>query len=211
MPNFNTDTEFLSNQNVERMSDPNSNCSTFKEESLSKRCWRRFKTIRGLGLVLVILKNLLAIIADSVVKKIDNIGKYAIANIWIEMQRILHFLLFRFCQPNILPKPHHVDNNNELEYCQRPTSISGGTLKKRQSSPSGQAIFSVDFKMKIFSKVLINRCLISGVHVMAAYFALQQMPLSVQKLIISARPIFTVILARIFLKEPFGKIDVSLF
>ena len=45
---------------------------------------------------------------------------------------------------------------------------------------------------------------------MAAYFALQQMPLSVQKLIISARPIFTVILARIFLKEPFGKIDVSL-
>ena len=145
MPNFNTDTEgkaeFLSNQNVERMSDPNSNCSTFKGESLLKRCWRRFKTIRGLGLVLVILKNLLAIIADSVVKKIDNIGKYAIANIWIEMQRILHFSLFRFCQPNILPKPHHVDNNNELEYCQRPTSIPSGTLKKRQNSPSGQAIF----------------------------------------------------------------------
>ena len=34
------------------------------------------------------------------------------------------------------------------------------------------------------------------------------MPISVQKIIISARPIFTVILARLFLKEAFGKLDV---
>ena len=151
MENVNNDTEektkFLSNYNVERMSDTNSNCSTFKEESLSKRCWGRFKTIPGLGLLLVILKNLLAIIADSVVKKIDNIGK-TITHIWIEMQIIIHFLLSRFCQPDILPKPHHVDNNNELEYCQRPTSISSGTIEKRQSSPSGQAIISMDFKIR---------------------------------------------------------------
>ena len=53
-----------------------------------------------------------------------------------------------------------------------------------------------------------SRCIISGVQVLAAYFALQQMPISVQKIIISARPIFTVILARLFLKEAFGKLDV---
>ena len=35
---------------------------------------RRLKRIPGLGLILVILKNLLSIIADSVVKKIENIG-----------------------------------------------------------------------------------------------------------------------------------------
>ena len=51
------------------------NCSTFKEESVSKRWLRSVKRIPGLGLILVILKNLLSIIADSVVKKIENIGR----------------------------------------------------------------------------------------------------------------------------------------
>ena len=79
MPNIETEekTNFLSNQNIITKSDPDFNCFfTFKEESVSKRCWRRVKRIPGLGLLLVILKNLLAIIADSVVKKIDNIGKF---------------------------------------------------------------------------------------------------------------------------------------
>ena len=79
MPNIETEekTNFLSNQNIITNSDQDFNCSfTFKEESVSKRCWRRVKRIPGLGLILVILKNLLAIIADSVVKKIDNIGKF---------------------------------------------------------------------------------------------------------------------------------------
>ena len=56
--------------------------------------------------------------------------------------------------------------------------------------------------------IIQSRCMISGAQVLAAYFALQQMPISVQKIIISARPIFTVVLARLFLKEPFGKLDV---
>jgi len=43
----------------------------------------------------------------------------------------------------------------------------------------------------------------------AAYFAIQQMPLSVVKTIMSARPIITVILARIFLKEKFGLKEVT--
>ena len=79
MPNIETEekTNFLSNQKIITKSDPDFNCFlTFKEESVSKRCWRRMKRIPGLGLILVILKNLLAIIADSVVKKIDNIGKF---------------------------------------------------------------------------------------------------------------------------------------
>ena len=78
MPNIETEekTNFLSNQNIITKSDLDFNCSTFKEESVSKRCWRRVKRIPGLGLILVILKNLLAIMADSVVKKIDNIGKF---------------------------------------------------------------------------------------------------------------------------------------
>ena len=67
-------TQCLSNQKIITISDPESNCPTFKEESVSKRWLRRVKRIPGLGLILVILKNLLSIIADSVVKKIENIG-----------------------------------------------------------------------------------------------------------------------------------------
>ena len=44
---------------------------------------------------------------------------------------------------------------------------------------------------------------------MAAYFAIQQMPLSVEKMIVSARPIFTLFFARIFLKEAFGIFEVK--
>ena len=136
-------TNFLSNQNIVTKSNPDFNCSTFKEESFSKRCLMRVKRIPGLGLILVTLKNVLAIIADSVVKKIDNIGRFW-KKYWIKLPIVKQFLLLRFCQPNILPKPHHVDNNNDLEYCERPTTISIGTLEKRQSSSSSQAIFSKD-------------------------------------------------------------------
>ena len=79
MPNIEQDekTQCLSNQKIITNSDSESNnynCPTFKEESVSKRWLRRVKRIPGLGLILVILKNLLSIIADSVVKKIENIG-----------------------------------------------------------------------------------------------------------------------------------------
>ena len=67
-------TQCLSNQKIITVSESNNNCPTFKEESVSKRWLRRVKRIPGLGLILVILKNLLSIIADSVVKKIENIG-----------------------------------------------------------------------------------------------------------------------------------------
>ena len=78
MPNIEPDekTQCLSDQKILTISypEPNNNCPTFKEESVSKRWLRRVKRIPGLGLILVILKNLLSIIADSVVKKIENIG-----------------------------------------------------------------------------------------------------------------------------------------
>ena len=69
-------TKCLSYQKIITISDPETinHCSTFKEESVSKRWLRMVKRIPGLGLILVILKNLLSIIADSVVKKIENIG-----------------------------------------------------------------------------------------------------------------------------------------
>ena len=56
----------------------------------------------------------------------------------------------------------------------------------------------------------IIRCLFKKLNFIAAYFAIQQMPLSVVKTIMSARPIITVILARIFLKENFGLKEVTL-
>ena len=37
------------------------------------------------------------------------------------------------------------------------------------------------------------------------------MPLSVEKMIVSARPIFTILFARIFLKEAFGIVEVEQF
>ena len=53
------------------------------------------------------------------------------------------------------------------------------------------------------------RGIISCGHGLAAYFAIQQMPLSVEKMIVSARPIFTILFARIFLKEAFGIFEVE--
>ena len=53
------------------------------------------------------------------------------------------------------------------------------------------------------------RCILAGFHVLAAYFALQQMPLSVQKMILSLRPVFTIIFERVFLKVPVGVVEVT--
>ena len=68
-------TKILTNQKNREISDSNSYTNGFKDEPVSKKWWRKIKRIPGLGLVLVILKNLLAITADSIVKKIENIGK----------------------------------------------------------------------------------------------------------------------------------------
>ena len=55
--------------------------------------------------------------------------------------------------------------------------------------------------------LLVTRCVIGCLHVSISYFALQQMPLSVQKIILSTRPVFTIIFARIFLKESCGLVE----
>ena len=55
----------------------------------------------------------------------------------------------------------------------------------------------------------IIRCILAGFHVLAAYFALQQMPLSVRVMILSLKPVFTIIFERIFLKVPVGVIEVK--
>lgn len=54
----------------------------------------------------------------------------------------------------------------------------------------------------------VMRCILAGFHVLAAYFALQQMPLSVQKMILSLKPVFTIIFERIFLKVPIGVVEI---
>jgi len=49
--------------------------------------------------------------------------------------------------------------------------------------------------------LLVARCLIGCVQVSAGYFALQQMPVGIQKMISSCKPVFTIVFARLFLKE----------
>ena len=66
------------------------------------------------------------------------------------------------------------------------------------------------FSSEIYLVILSLRCILAGFHVLAAYFALQQMPLSVQKMILSLKPVFTIIFERIFLKVPIGVVEVAL-
>ena len=55
--------------------------------------------------------------------------------------------------------------------------------------------------------LLVIRSIIGLLQVMANFYALQQMPLGVVKMIISTKPVFTIIFARIFLKESSDFLD----
>ena len=52
--------------------------------------------------------------------------------------------------------------------------------------------------------LIVARGVIACVNVLACYYALLQMPLAIQRMILSTRPVFTLIFARIFLKESCG-------
>ena len=55
--------------------------------------------------------------------------------------------------------------------------------------------------------LLVFRSVIGLLQVMANFFALQQMPIGFVKIIMSTKPVFTIIFARIFLKEKCDIID----
>ncbi|XP_023348982.1 solute carrier family 35 member G1 isoform X2 [Eurytemora carolleeae] len=56
--------------------------------------------------------------------------------------------------------------------------------------------------------LLVLRGVLGCVGAMAVFYALQHMPLGDQKMIISCRPVLSIISARIFLKEPCGKFEI---
>ena len=63
--------------------------------------------------------------------------------------------------------------------------------------------------VEILYVMIWYRCFLTLANTVGSYFALQQMPISIQKMILSSSPIFTVVFARIFLKEHFGIIEVT--
>lgn len=137
------------------------------EESLAqtkKSLWRKVPFI---GLILILLKNILAGISDLVIKKmtIDPIT----------------LIFFR---------------STVMLSLEIPWSI----VKDQPPFPSGLSIKERGLQ--------VLRCILAGFHVLAAYFALQQMPLSVQKMILSLKPVFTIIFERIFLKVPIGVVEI---
>ena len=79
-------------------------------------------------------------------------------------------------------------------------------LRKKIYFPS-KSSKSFSFSIPLPNASII-RCILGGFHVLAAYFALQQMPLSVRVMILSLKPVFTIIFERIFLKVPIGFIEV---
>ena len=74
-----------------------------------------------------------------------------------------------------------------------------GILKDQPPFPSNQTA-----KDRV---LIVARGVIACLQVMASYFALKQMPLGVQKMILSTRPVFTIIFARFFLKESCGLVE----
>ena len=63
----------LHNVNIEKTLDTSDSASNgVKEGRDLSKCWRR---IPGLGFILIIIKNLMEGVSDSVAKKLENIGK----------------------------------------------------------------------------------------------------------------------------------------
>ena len=114
-----------------------------------------WKRIPVFGLMLIILKNIISIFADIIVKKIPNIHPVTL-------------ILFRSIISLSIAMPW-------------------GILKDQPPFPSNQTA-----KDRV---LIVARGVIACLQVMASYFALKQMPLGVQKMILSTRPVFTIIFA----------------
>ena len=126
-----------------------------------------WKRIAGFGLMLIILKNIISIFADIIVKKIPNIHPVTL-------------ILYRSIISLSIAMPW-------------------GILQDQPPFPSNQTA-----KDRV---LIVARGVIACLQVMASYFALKQMPLGVQKMILSTRPVFTIIFARFFLKESCGLVE----
>ena len=74
-------------------------------------CWTR---VPGMGLILIIIKNILGGVSDLVAKKIENIGKF----IAEKMNSKSTLLYLRLCEFNILQKSDNADIHNDMEYYQ---------------------------------------------------------------------------------------------
>ena len=125
-----------------------------------------------------------------------------------DMQIIWSTVLF------MIASMYNIENIISVMLC---LTITWGVVKDQPPFPSNlsrtdralQVVRWYDYWSKKLLISFFSRCIISCIHCLAAYFAIQQMPLSVQKMILSARPIFTVFFARIFLKEAFGVFEVK--
>lgn len=138
------------------------------EESLPEKKKSFWKKVPFIGLILILLKNVLAGISDIVTKKMTDIDPITL--IFFRSTVILSLTI--------------------------PWSI----VKDQPPFPSGHSIKERGLQ--------VLRCVLAGFHVLAAYFALQQMPLSVRVMILSLKPVFTIIFERIFLKVPVGVIEI---
>jgi drug/metabolite transporter (DMT)-like permease len=77
--------------------------------------------------------------------------------------------------------------------------IPMGLAKDHPPFPTGQSLQD--------RLLLVFRSIIGLLQVIANFYALQQMPLGVVKMIISTKPVFTIIFARVFLKEKSDFLD----
>ena len=77
--------------------------------------------------------------------------------------------------------------------------IPMGLVKDHPPFPTGQSLQD--------RLLLVFRSIIGLLQVIANFYALQQMPLGVVKMIISTKPVFTIIFARVFLKEKSDLLD----
>ena len=179
------------------------------EESLPHRKKSFWRKVPFIGLILILVKNILAGISDLVIKKMTDIDPITL-------------IFFRSTVMLSLEIPWSIVKD-------QPPFPSGLSIKERglQVMRFSIILFTAIFDniiVEIFFKrpKLINflsplslmlelfRCILAGFHVLAAYWALKQMPLSVQKMILSLKPVFTIIFERIFLKVPIGVVEVKL-
>ena len=138
-----------------------------------------------LGLMLIIVKNIFAGVSDIVIKDMTNIDPVTL-------------IFFRSTVMLCLEIPWSLLKD-------QPPFPPGLTLRERvlQVSRLGSCwLFEGPGH-------LLFRCVLAGLHVLATFFALQQMPLSVQKMILSLKPVFTMLFERIFLKVSIGVVEVT--
>jgi len=133
-----------------------------------KKLIESLKNIAGLGLILIVVKNILKGGSEIVVKKLTGINPITL-------------LMLRSLVSLSLATPLSISMD-------QPPFPPGYTWKERL--------------------VQLIRCVFACLQGLANYYALQQMPLAVAKMIISTKPLFTAIFARIFLGENIDFLDV---